>query len=210
MSGILILGAGGHGKVVADILNACHLEIAGFLDDNPRARSEERLGLPVLGAIDEYRIYAPSGLVLGIGQNHVRQAVVKRLGVTAQDLWINAIHPRATVASSVLLGHGIVVAAHAVVNPDSAIGSHVIINTGATIDHECSINDYAHVAPGSHLAGNVVVETGAFLGVGASVIPGLTIGEWSIVGAGSVVLRDIPARATAYGVPAKVVKNKNL
>ncbi|HVF10863.1 MAG TPA: acetyltransferase [Abditibacteriaceae bacterium] len=202
MSGVLILGAGGHGKVVADILLLCGANIIGFLDDDPQITGSTCLGLPVLGTINEYAQYAPEGLVLGIGSNQVRQAVVKRLGAEADHLWLNAVHPGATVAASAVLGKSVVIAAHAVVNPDSIVGDHVIINTASSIDHDCRISDFAHIAPGSHLAGGVVVEEGAFLGIGTAVRPGVSIGQWATVGAGSLVLRDVPASVTVYGVPA--------
>ena len=208
MKSVIILGAGGHAKVVADILQLGGHHILGFLDDDAQLWGTSCLGLPVLGAIADYKNYQPDGLVLAIGSNAVRQTLAHRLGDPARDLWANAIHPRATIADSAQTGRGVVIAAHAVVNPDSVIGDHAIINTGATVDHDCRIGDFAHLAPGSHLAGAVAIGTGAFLGISTSVVPGVAVGEWATVGAGAVVLRDIPARATAFGVPAKVVQTK--
>lgn len=208
MNGVLIVGAGGHAKVVADILQANGMVVHGFLDDDPGTWGQTRLGLPVLGAIGSFAAYAPDALIAGVGSNAARQHIVQKIeGITSQSpdaLWCNAIHPRACVAPSAQVGHGLVVAAQAVINPDSDIGDHVVINTGATIDHDCRIGSCAHIAPGVHLAGNVVVEEGAFIGIGSVVIPGITIGCWAVIGAGSVVVRDVPARATAFGVPAKL------
>ena len=206
MKRVLIFGAGGHAKVVADILQLGGHQILGCLDDNPQAWDNSCLGLPILGAIADYQNYNPDGLIIAIGSNTVRQTLANRLGEPARALWMNAIHPRATIAASARVGRGVVVAAHAVINPDTFIGDHAIINTGATVDHDCRIGDCAHIAPGSHLAGGVNIGTGAFVGIGASVVPGVSVGEWAIVGAGAVALRDIPARATAYGVPAKEVQ----
>ncbi len=208
MKRVLIIGAGGHAKVVADILQLCGHHILGCLDDNPQSWGTSCLGLPVLGAIADYAKYQPDGLVIGIGSNGVRQTLVNRLGEPARALWINAIHPRATFAASAKIGRGVVIAAHAVINPNTIIGNHAIINTGATVDHDCQIGDYAHIAPGSHLAGGVTVGAGAFVGIGTSVVPGVAVGEWATVGAGAVVLRAVPARATAYGVPAKEVQTQ--
>jgi sugar O-acyltransferase (sialic acid O-acetyltransferase NeuD family) len=203
MSGVLILGAGGHAKVIADILISQGTQVQGFLDDDPNLWGEMRLGLPVLGAIGQYLEYEPEGLIIGIGNNLVRQRVAERLSTQAQRLWCNAIHPRATIARSVRLGRGIVVAAGAVINPDTVLGDHAIINTGATVDHDCAIGDYVHVAPGAHLAGGVLVREGAFIGIGSSLIPNIRVGEWTTVGAGSVVTNDLNAKLIAFGVPAR-------
>jgi sugar O-acyltransferase (sialic acid O-acetyltransferase NeuD family) len=203
MSGILILGAGGHAKVVADILLCQGLDVRGFLDDDPRTWGATRLDLPVLGAISTYKDHAPDGLALGIGDNAARKQVVEQMGQAAQGLWHIAIHPRATIAASARLGRGVVIAAGAVLNPDSVLGDYAILNTGATVDHDCSIGAYAHIAPGTHLSGGVSIGCGTLVGVGASVAPGCSVGEWSALGAGVVVVRDVPGGVTAKGVPAR-------
>jgi sugar O-acyltransferase (sialic acid O-acetyltransferase NeuD family) len=202
MSGILIIGAGGHGKVVADILLCSGIKVLGFLDDDPATWQDTRLGLPVLGAIEDYQRFAPDGLTMGIGSNAARRQIVIRLS-GAESLWRNAIHPKAIVSPFARLGKGIVVAAGSVVNPDAVIGDNTILNTGATVDHDCVIGDYAHIAPGAHLSGGVRVGEGTLIGIGAAIAPGCSIGEWSVVGAGAVVVQDVPARVTAKGVPAR-------
>ena len=203
MSGILVLGAGGHGKVVADILCCQGRTVRGFLDDDPATWGGTRLGLPVLGAIATYVEYAPDGLVLGIGDIATRTQVVERLGAPAHPLWCNAIHPTAIVARSVQLGCGVAIAAGVIVNPDTTLGDHSVINTGATVDHDCIIGAHVHVGPGVHLAGGIQVGRAAFIGIGASVNPWLTIGDGATVGAGSVVVADVPCHVTVKGVPAR-------
>lgn len=203
MSGVLVLGAGGHAKVVADILCRQGIPVLGFLDDNPATWGATRLGLPVLGGIATYRAHMPSGLILGIGDIAARRAVVERLGACARDLWCNAVHPHATVAHSVQLARGVAVMARAVVNPDAILGDHSVVNTGATVDHDCVIEAYAHIGPGAHLGGGIRVGIGALIGVGANITPWLTIGDDAIVGAGSVVIGDVPAHITVKGVPAR-------
>src|SRR4051812_40594641 len=121
MSGVLILGAGGHGKVVADILMSQGILVRGFLDDYPAIWGERRLGIPILGGMEAYAEFDPTGLILGVGGIAARTAIVTRLGERARHLWCNAIHPRATVARSVRLGSGIAVMAGAVVNPDTTL-----------------------------------------------------------------------------------------
>src|SRR5207248_3052027 len=125
MGGVLILGAGGHAKVIADILMRRGTLVHGFLDDDHRLWGETRLGLPVLGTIDRYLEYEPDGLIIGVGANSVRRRVAGLLNPHAHRLWCSAIHPQATVAESVQIGKGVVVCAGAVVNPDSSLGHHV-------------------------------------------------------------------------------------
>lgn len=203
MQSILVLGAGGHGKVVADILQCQGYIVLGLLDDDSTKWGMSQLGLPILSDIEGYRNYPGSGLVMGIGANRIRRAIVERLGECVNPLWQPAIHPRATVASSAYIAPGSVVSAGAVINVDVRIDIHTIINTGATVDHDCVIEPYAHVAPGANLAGDVHVCEGALIGVGASVIPGCRIGKWATIGAGAVVVRDVPDNVIAKGVPAR-------
>jgi sugar O-acyltransferase (sialic acid O-acetyltransferase NeuD family) len=203
MSRILIIGAGGHGKVVADILQRQGEQIIGFLDDVSALWGSLCMGLPILGSVAGFQSYRPEGMIVGVGSNAARKKIVERLGDAAQNLWINAIHPQAVLAESVRLGRGVVICAGVVVNPDVIIGNHAIINTAASLDHDDVIADYVHVAPGCHLAGQVQVDEGTLLGVGVSVISGCKIGRWATVGAGAVVVGDIPERVTAKGVPAR-------
>jgi sugar O-acyltransferase (sialic acid O-acetyltransferase NeuD family) len=174
----------------------------GFLDDDPTTWGTTQLNLPVLGRIGTLLNYDPDGIVLGIGSNADRRTLVEMWDSRVNSLWRSAIHPRATVAASVRMGHGVVVAAGAVINPDSVLGDHVIINTGATVDHDCKIGDYAHIAPGVSLAGGVSIGRGTLMGIGSTILPDHSVGDWSIVGAGAVVVRDIPDHVLAKGVPS--------
>jgi sugar O-acyltransferase (sialic acid O-acetyltransferase NeuD family) len=203
MSSLLVVGAGGHAKVVADILICQGLQLDGFLDDDPRTWGTTRLSLPVLGGISTYADYAPGGLAMGIGDNAARERIMAQMGQAAQSLWRNAIHPRSIIAASAHLGRGVVVAAGTVLNPDSVLGDFVILNTGATVDHDCIVGEYAHLAPGTHLSGGVSIGRGTLVGVGATIAPGYSVGEWAVIGAGAVVVSNIPDRVIAIGVPAR-------
>ena len=202
MTGVLVIGAGGHAKVVADIFRCCGVEVAGFLDSDPARWNTQFQGLPILGAPDDYADFTPHALTLAIGSNAVRRDLARRLNT--HRLWRNAVHPGAIVSPSARLGQGVMVCPAAVVGVDTRLGDHVIINTSASVDHDCEIGDFVHLAPGVHLAGTVRVSEGAFLGIGSVVIPGVHIGAWATVGAGSVVVCDVPAHSTVYGVPARI------
>lgn len=201
MRGILILGAGGHAKVVADILLSRGFKVAGFLDDQPATWNTQPLNIAVLGPNTSYADYDPAGIVIGIGSNTTRRKIAIELGEQAP--WHNAIHASAIVADSVTMGVGVVMAAGAIINPDSHIGDHVIINTGATVDHDCQIGSFCHIAPGAHLAGSVKIGEGTLVGIGAVVLPGCKIGQGVTVGGGSVVVDDLPDEVIVKGIPAR-------
>jgi sugar O-acyltransferase (sialic acid O-acetyltransferase NeuD family) len=204
---ILVLGASGHGQVVADILfqmwtKGREMEIVGFLDDDPALKGQRVLGLPVLGGLSDLPAVAHDCLAIGIGHNDIRARLFAELSA-ARKRFVTAIHPAAVLAPDVVVGAGAVLAAGSVANPGARIGDNAILNTCASIDHHCQLAAHAHIAPGAHLAGNVRVGEGAFVGVGACVVPGVSIGAWSVIGAGAAVTADVPERATVGGVPAK-------
>ncbi len=200
---VLVLGAGGHAKVVADVIECSGLVVAGFLDDDPAAMGTLRLGLPVLGAIADYGRFAAEGTIIAIGSNRTRKAIYEQFDGDARPRWVTVAHPSSVVARSARLGEGTVIMANGVINPDTEIGDHVIVNSGATVDHDCRIGSFSHIAPGAHLAGGVTLGEGVLIGIGASVAPGCVIGDWAIVGAGATVVNNIPERVTAVGTPAR-------
>lgn len=199
MSRILILGAGGHAKVVLSTLLAAGAPVVGFADDDPARKGDYLLGIPVLGSLSQLDRGAYSGAVIAIGRNDQREHVAS----AARLNWTTVVHPDAFVHDSVKLGAGTVVFAGAIIQADAVIGEHVIVNTGATIDHDCHIEDFAHIAPGVHLAGNVAVGHGTLIGIGTAAIPGVRIGRRATVGAGSVIVRNLPDDVVAYGNPAR-------
>jgi sugar O-acyltransferase (sialic acid O-acetyltransferase NeuD family) len=198
---VLILGAGGHAKVVADILQLQGVKIIGLLDDAESSWGTDWFGLPVLGGIDTYAEFDVDGLIIAIGSNQAREKIAARIGTRVN--WVNAIHPAAVIARSARLGVGTVVTAQAVVNPDARVGSHAIINTCASVDHDCTIGDYAHIAPGVHLAGGVEIGKGVLMGIGSQAVPNCRVGDWAIIGAGATLVHDMPAGAVARGTPAR-------
>jgi sugar O-acyltransferase (sialic acid O-acetyltransferase NeuD family) len=209
MMRVLIVGAGGHAQVVADILlrmgeQMRDLSVLGYLDDNPAIQGTVRLGLRVLGGTPDLATIAHDRIVIAIGDNRTRAAWFQRLWEDGERFLV-ACHPRAAVAPDVRIGPGTMICAGVVVNPTAAIGANVILNTGCTIDHHNRIGSDAHIAPGAHLGGEVSVGDGALIGIGATVMPGRTVGPWSTVAAGALVHRDVPPGALAMGVPARIL-----
>lgn len=207
---VVILGAGGHGKVVLDILRAAgQHNVIGFLDANKSLAGSTICDVPVLGGMNllpklrqQKKI---AGAIIAIGDNRARRSCASVCHEHGVEL-INAIHPSATISLTASIGQNVVIAASATICVDARIEDSAIINTGAIIDHETVVGEAAHIAPGAVIAGRVTVGSAAFIGLGARVIQCLSIGEESIIGAGAVVITDIPGRSTAVGVPAAVIK----
>jgi sugar O-acyltransferase (sialic acid O-acetyltransferase NeuD family) len=201
---VLIVGAGGHGEVVADILHVQRaasgaLDVVGYVDDHPTLRNAERLAGRVLGAVRDIPNISFDALIVAVGDNTARARLVGLLnGVPLAT----AIHPSAVIGGGSSIGEGSMICARAVVGCGSRVGRGVILNTASTIDHHARIGDFAHIAPGVHLGGAVTIGAGALVGIGAVVLPGLSIGAAAVVGAGAVVIRDVPDGVTVVGVPA--------
>lgn len=206
---LVLIGAGGHAKVVADlILRVGSYEIVGFLDDDPATWGRTILGLPVLGGherLPALRAEGAARCLVAVGDNRARLALAEQAAALGYSFPV-AIHPRATVAPSARLGPGTVVAAAAVVNPEAVVGNHAIINTGAIVEHDNRLGEGVHISPGAVLCGGVTVGDHGHVGAGARVIPGVCVGSDCVIGAGAVVIRDLPDRVVAVGVPARVIK----
>ena len=200
---VIVVGAGGHGKVIADIVRCCGDTVLGFLDDGYPSQ-EDVCGIPVLGKIEKYANYPDAKFVIAIGNGVVRQKVAERL---SDVRWYTAIHPGAVISSmGTVIGEGTVVMAGAVVNPCAVIGKHCIINTGASVDHDNRIGDYAHISVGATLAGAVTVGNTVWVGAGAVISNHVSICGGCMIGAGAVVVRNIEETGTYVGVPARKIK----
>lgn len=106
------------------------------------------------------------------------------------------------------MDEGSIVFSGVVLQPSVHVDAHATLNTSCSVDHDSRLERFTHVAPGARLAGSVTIGEGGFVGIGSSIIPGCQIGEWSIVGAGAVVIRDVPTSTTVVGVPARVTREQ--
>ena len=203
---ILIVGAGGHGQVVADILQAQRVagddvDVIGFVDDDPELEGQDRLGRPILGNLAAITRIGPNAVILAVGDN-TRRACLDQEMRRAGLRFATAKHPSALIAGGTSVGDGSMICARVVVGCCSRVGRGVILNTACTVDHHARLDDFVHVAPGVHLGGDVSIGSRSMLGIGAIVLPGVSIGCGAVVGAGAVVTRDVAAGATVVGVPA--------
>lgn len=202
---LLLIGAGGHAKVVYDALRCGSesLDVEVRDDDftlNGRIFFDCKIIAPI-GDLAEL----PMRVHIAIGNNRARGL----LGQALQDIGkscYTVIHPKATLSPYARIGAGVFVAAGAIVGPAAEIGAGVIINHGAIIDHDCQVGAWSHVAPNATLGGGVCIGEGGFIGAGAVILPGLSVGDWAVVGAGAVVTKNVQAGETVVGVPARVIR----
>ncbi|MEN9919593.1 MAG: hypothetical protein RL662_2029 [Bacteroidota bacterium] len=195
MDSAYLYGAGGHAKVISDILKSNNTFVVEIFDDN--LEIDSLLDIPVVHDL------VKSPLIISIGNNSIRKKVKDKL---IDVSYISALSNTATISSTVVIGLGSVVMQGVIIQASATIGEHVIINTGATIDHDCVVHDFVHIAPGSTICGNVEIGEGTFIGAGTIIIQGVKIGKWSVIGAGTVITQDIPDNVLAVGVPCKIKK----
>lgn len=197
---LVIIGAGGHGRVCAEIAELNGYSEIIFLDD----RSVD--GVEISGKTSDFLSYLPdSDFFVAIGNNKLRQVFFEKM-LSANGNLVSLIHPNCTVSKTARIGIGSVVMAGVVVNAGAVVGKGVILNTCSSVDHDCRVEDYSHISVGAHLAGTVTIGKGAFIGAGAVVSNNLSVISGCIVGAASAVIHDLNKIGTYVGVPARKVK----
>lgn len=205
MKTLAILGASGHGKVVADVALAAGWISIVFFDDALPYRADNG-HWPVVGNSTALlaNLSQFDGVIVAIGNSSIRWQKQQELQAAGARM-ATVVHPKGFVSDYAKLGLGTVVMAGAVVNVDAIVGDSCIINTGASVDHDCTLADGVHISPGAHLSGNVTVGTCSWVGVGAAVRQGMYIGSNVMVGAGAVVVKPVPDGQTVFGNPARLM-----
>jgi sugar O-acyltransferase (sialic acid O-acetyltransferase NeuD family) len=191
-----LYGASGHSKVIIDILKSNNIEIDGLIDDNESIN--ELLEFPVF-----HESSARYPIIISIGSNRIRKQISEKLGTIDFG---KAFHSSAIVSEYANIGDGTVVMQNSVIQSCARIGNHCIINTSSIVEHDCIVEDFVHISPNVTLCGGVSIGEGSWIGAGSVVIQGIKIGKWSVIGAGSVVTRDIPDGVVAYGNNCKIIK----
>ena len=199
---LTIIGASGHGKVVADIAKLNGYDEIEFLDDNETLKFCGRY--PVVGRSNLASILE-NDVFVAIGNSKVRRKIMEQL--TVQNIPI-LIHPDAIVAEDVKIGDGTVVMAGTVINSGTVIGKGCIVNTCSSVDHDCEIGDYVHIAVGAHLCGTVKVGNATWIGAGATISNNIMVNSSCTIGIGSVVVKNLEEEGTYIGVPAKLIKTE--
>lgn len=212
MKSLFIYGAGGHAAEILDLIQSINAEkptwqVEGFLVDAAFQSVPDYLGYPVMGDYHHLQTCANTAVVLAIGNGSARQLLVDSIRQHIDSpCFPTLIHPAALVSRRATLGQGIQIGAQTIIQARTRIADHVIVNVACSISHDCIIGEFSTLAPGVRLAGNVTVAGHVNLGIGAVAIPGVHLGHGSIVGAGSVVIRDVPAAVTVAGNPATLIR----
>jgi sugar O-acyltransferase (sialic acid O-acetyltransferase NeuD family) len=201
---VVIIGAGGHSKVIVDIVIKSGDKVAGFLDDGLDIGTNV-LGFPILGQIDEFEKYIENYFVVAIGNNYTRKIIAEMF---PELNYYTAIHPTAVIGMDVEIGRGTVIMANAVINSSTMIGNHCIVNTAAIVEHDNIIHDYVHLSPNAVTGGAVNIGELTHIGIGASITNNINIIGECVIGAGSVVVNNIMEKATYVGVPARILKKE--
>ncbi len=199
---VVIIGAGGHAKVIADIIIKSGDEVLAILDDNEKIIGSQiinELNIKVSGKVADCINYKNAEFVIAIGSNKIRKDISQKYDLK----YYTAIHPSATIGLDAKIGEGTVVMPGAIINSGAVIGKHCIINTSSVIEHDCKLEDFVHISPNSTLAGKVTIGECTQIGVGACVKNNIVIGENSLIGAGAVVVKDILEPGTYIGIPAR-------
>lgn len=200
--GVAVIGAGGHGRCLIGVLRAAGREPAVVFDDTEQLWGSDCLGVPIEGPIEAARGY-PGPAVIAIGNNAARARISADLKLD----WIKVIHPFSSIDPDVELGAGTVVMPGVVIQTGAKIGIHVIISIRASVAHDSTVGDFSLVGSAAHVCGYATLGTGVFLGAASTANNGVVIGDWSVVGIGTVVVRDLPGMVVAVGVPARLIKH---
>ncbi len=201
MDSFCLYGAGGHGKVIFDIIKNNKDQIIAIFDDQS---SKDFLSKTEILSPNKIENYTNHDFVICIGSNFMRKEIVNRLDVN----YGTVIHKQTVVSSNVRIGNGSVVMSNVTVNSGTLIGKHVILNTSSVIEHDCNISDFVHISPNATITGNVTIGEGTHIGAGAIIIPDIKIGKWVTIGAGAVVIEDVPDYAIVVGNPGVIKKYK--
>lgn len=209
----LVIGASGHAQEVAWSLSEQvqtrgeRIDLRFFDDTVGRGRAASDLG-EVVGKVDsigDHILGDDVCLVLGVGLPRVKEKLVERLA--AFDLpWATVIHPKATIGPNVVVGEGSYIAAGAIITVNARVGRFATVNLHCQVAHDDTLGDLVTLHPDVHLSGNVTIGKGCELGTGSIVIPGGRIGDWAVLGAGSVVIEALPGDQTYVGIPARPLR----
>jgi len=214
MKNIIIFGSGGHASVLVDIVSKeKKYQIIGCIDN--QARKKENLGFPYLGEINNlHRIIATNeiyGGIIAIGDNAVRSNLSTEIINQVPDFrFVNCIHPDSVIGLNVEIGEGNAIMAGAIINTNTIISDHCILNTNSSLDHDCKMLNFSSIAPNATVGGNCEIGEHSAIGIGSNILHNISVGSNCIIGGGSLIVSNTEDDAVYYGSPAKFVRRHEL
>ena len=206
---MVVIGAGGHGRVCADIAEAAGYVMVGFADESHELGALINGFQVVANTFDDIKEHCQPGVrqfFVGISDNGLRERIYNLAVELGYDL-PTIIHPTAVISRHAIIGAGSVIMPGVVVNANAVIGKACILSTGCIVDFDCEIGDCVQVSPHAAVTGNVRIGAKSFIGTGASIIPGVQIGKNCLVGAGAAVTKNIEDGGRVAGVPGKPIRH---
>lgn len=207
---VVVFGAGGFGREVAWLISEINrvekrFDLLGFVDDNPAIKGQVLNGYPVLGGMEYLKDKPGLGVVLALGDPAVRLKVYKKLETLNLE-YPNVIHPNVLIGDEVTTGMGNVICAGCILTVNIRMGDFCQLNLKTTVGHDAVLEDFTTTACSVDLAGYSHAGFGTYFGNHSTVLQSVRVGEFTTVGAGAVVNRDLPDGVVAVGVPAKIVR----
>ena len=180
----------------------------GFVDNDKTKWGKKFYSYPIFGGMDKVKELSEQGAYFcnlitrdSVTRHETTMALVKHGAKLA-----NLIHPSIDL-DMVKIGLGNYFQEYVDLQAEVTIGDNTSIHIGSFIGHETTIGNSVFLAHGCNISGEVIVQDGAYLGTGVTVLPRLTVGKWSVIGAGSVIIEDVPPYSVVVGNPGRIIKN---
>lgn len=206
MKDIIIIGAGGVGRETALIIEQINEKkptwnIIGFLDDNEKIWNSEINGYRVIGGLKYLNnLEVKPYVIIAIANYKLKKSIVDKL--EDKFKFATIVHPDIYLNRTIKIGHGSIIYPGVIMTTNINIGDHVIVSPKCGIGHDSIIKNYVSLLWNVNISGFDIIEEGALIGSGATIIQEKTVAKESIVGAGSVVIRNIDEYSINVGVPS--------
>ncbi len=209
---LILLGAGGHATVLAEILQLAGEPLPDLCAPHPPTPGL-LANLSYLGNDEAAEQHDPDTvrLVNGLGSSantSARAEIFQRFRAAGYH-FAGVHHPSAIISPSAHTGEGLQALAGSLINSEARLGDNVLINSHAVIEHHGEIGNHCHIASSAVLCGDCQLAAGVHVGAGAVVKQGVRIGIGAVIAAGAVVIADVPAHTLVAGVPARI-KRENI
>lgn len=207
LKSLIIIGAGDFGREIYSWAkqskdNESLWKIKGFIDDNRNVLDGFKYDVGIISGIGEYEPKPDDLFICAIGNIRLKKKLTSLI-LKKGGKFTNIIHPTVVIGENVRLGTGIILCPYVVISSDATLGDGVHINLHTSIGHDVKIGDWCFVGTSCALNGHVTLADSVFMGGHVIVLPSGSVGQGSVVGAGSLVVGRVKQHITVFGIPAK-------